>query len=112
MDIAQGNPPGQGGLASILPRLPGHSAAPLDYVVSYLWIRLGQINDPVRALAGSEAWLRIPAVVWGTLALPLAYQLGRTLLGNSEGLLFMALLAFSPLHVRYSQEARPYALVV
>jgi mannosyltransferase len=112
LDIAQGTPPGQGGLASIFPRLRGHSAVPLDYLISHGWMLLGQIDSEARMLRQSDGWMRIPAVIWGTLTLPIAYQMGRKLLGGSYGLLFMALLAFSPLHVRYSQEARPYALVV
>ena len=112
LDIAQGTPPGQGGLGSILPRLWGHSAVPLDYWMAHGWIWLGQIEAQVRMLGRSEGWMRIPAVMWGTLALPVAYQLGRNWLGERGGLLFMALLACSPLHIRYSQEARPYALVV
>jgi 4-amino-4-deoxy-L-arabinose transferase-like glycosyltransferase len=102
LDIAQGNPPGEGGLDSIFPRLPGHAAVPLDYIISYFWVKLGQ----------SEGWVRLPAVIVGTLTLPLIYQLGRSLLGPTDGLLLMALLAVSPFHLRYSQEVRPYALVV
>lgn len=96
LDIAQGS------LASILPQLPRHTAVPLDYLISYFWILLGRGDD----------WVRLPAVVLGTLTLPVTYQLGRSLLGHSEGLLLMALLTISPFHIRYSQEARPYALVV
>ena len=43
---------------------------------------------------------------WGTLTLR-SLQISRKLLVAATAL-FMALLAFSPLHVRYSQEARPY----
>jgi uncharacterized membrane protein len=96
LDIAQGP------LAGILPQLPRHTAVPLDYLLSHFWILLGRQDD----------WVRLPAVVFGTLTLPLAYQLGRTLLGKNEGLLLMLLLAVSPFHVHYSQEARPYTLVV
>ena len=92
----------QGSLASIWPQLPKHTALPLDYLITHFWIDLGR----------SEAWVRLPAVILGTLTLPLAYQLGRKLLDNGTALLFMTLLAFSPLHVRYSQEVRPYALLL
>lgn len=102
LDIAQGIPPDQGGVATIFPRLRGHAAVPLDYLIAHFWILLGH----------GEGWTRLPAVLVSTLALPVAYQLGRRLLGRVEGLLLLALLAFSPLHVRYSQEVRPYALVV
>ncbi|MDX1523878.1 MAG: glycosyltransferase family 39 protein, partial [Anaerolineae bacterium] len=60
----------------------------------------------------SEFWVRLPAVFFGVLALPLAYQLGRLYLGGAPGLIFAALLATSPFHIRYSQEVRPYALLV
>jgi uncharacterized membrane protein len=96
LDIAQGP------LAGILPQLPKHTAVPLDYLISHFWILLGR----------QDAWVRLPAVIFGTLALPLAYQLGRAWFSRGEGLLLMILLAVSPFHVRYSQEARPYALVV
>jgi hypothetical protein len=102
LDIAQGLPPGVGGVMTIFPRLRGHAAVPLDYLISHFWILLGR----------GEGWARLPAVMVGTLALPVVYQLGRRWLGRSAGLLLLALLALSPLHVRYSQEVRPYALVL
>jgi uncharacterized membrane protein len=96
LDIAQGS------LGMIFPRLRGHSATPLDYLISYGWILLGR----------SDGWVRVPAVMVGTVTLPVAYQFGRWLLGRRVGLVLMALLAIAPFHIRYSQEARPYALVV
>jgi 4-amino-4-deoxy-L-arabinose transferase-like glycosyltransferase len=92
----------QGPLLMIFPRLRGHAAVPLDYLISHVWIFLGR----------GDGWMRIPAVLVGTLTLPLVYPLGRRLLGRTEGLLLMLLLAVAPFHVRYSQEARPYALLV
>jgi 4-amino-4-deoxy-L-arabinose transferase-like glycosyltransferase len=87
-------------LVGILPALPRHAAVPLDYLTTHFWILLGR----------QEYWVRLPAVLLGTLTLPLAYQFGRKLLGaGSSGLLFMLLLTVSPFHVRYSQEVRPYA---
>jgi mannosyltransferase len=83
-------------------QLPKYSALPLDYVISHFWILLGH----------SEFWVRIPAVVVGTLTLPVAYQLGRKLLGRTEGLLLMAFVTISPFHVYYSQEVRPYGLLM
>jgi hypothetical protein len=97
LDMAQGP---LAGLAEILRH--AHAATPLDYVIMHAWIGLGR----------DDTWVRFPAVVWGTLTLPLAYQLGRSLVGPGPGLLLLALLVISPLHVRYSQEVRPYALVL
>jgi 4-amino-4-deoxy-L-arabinose transferase-like glycosyltransferase len=87
-------------ISSMLRRLPYHAAVPLDYLISYCWIMLGH----------SESWVRFPAAVAGTLTLPVAFQLGRRMLGKGPGLLFMALLTCAPFHIRYSQEVRPYAL--
>jgi hypothetical protein len=102
LDIAQGLPPGEGGVTTIFPRLRGHAAVPLDYLIAHFWIFLGR----------GDGWTRIPAVVVGTLTLAVVYQVGRRLLGRAEGLLLLALLALSPFHVRYSQEVRPYGLVI
>jgi 4-amino-4-deoxy-L-arabinose transferase-like glycosyltransferase len=96
LDIAQGP------LRAVLPALPLHAAVPLDYLLTHFWIMLGR----------QDFWVRLPAVFLGTLTLPLAYQLGRRLVGSTEGVLLMALLTLSPFHVRYSQETRPYALLV
>jgi len=96
LDIAQGP------LLEIFPRLRGHSGVPLDYLIGHFWIMLGR----------SDGWVRLPAVVAGTLTLPVAYRLGRHLLRRSEALVFLGLLALMPFHIRYSQEVRPYALVV
>lgn len=89
-------------LAAILPALPFHAALPLDYLTTHSWIALGR----------QDYWVRWPAVLLGTLTLPLAYQLGRSMLGRRAGLLFMLLLALSPFHNHYSQEVRPYAWLV
>lgn len=89
-------------LAEILPALPRHAAVPLDYILTHFWVYLGR----------QEYWVRLPAVILGTLTLPAAYQLGRRLFDPAAGLLLMTLLAVSTFHVRYSQEVRPYALLV
>ena len=96
LDIAQQT------LPELLYALPFHAAVPLDYLVTHFWIALGQ----------DDYWVRFPAAALGTLTLPVAYQLGRRLLTAPAGLLFMALLAFSPFHIWHSQEVRPYALVM
>lgn len=96
LDIAQGP------LGQLAPRLRGHSGVPLDYIISHFWIMLGR----------GDAWVRVPALVAGVLSVALAYRVGRALLGYPTALIFSLLLALSPFHIQYSQEARPYALVV
>jgi 4-amino-4-deoxy-L-arabinose transferase-like glycosyltransferase len=91
-----------GPLALLISRLRIHTALPLDYLLIGLWTEFGQ----------ADTWVRLPAVLLGTLTLPLAFQLGRRMFGSTAGLLFMVLLAVSPFHIQFSQEVRPYALVV
>lgn len=66
-----------------------------------------------RALLGdSVVALRAPSVLFGTLAVPLAFLVGRDLAGRTAGLAAAVLLALSPFAVTYAQEARPYAMAM
>lgn len=64
-----------------------------------------------RAAGTSEIALRTPSVVAGTATVVAVFAFGRKLCGARAGLLAAALLALSPFHVFYSQEARSYALL-
>jgi len=66
------------------------------------WLHLGQ----------SEAWLRLPAAVFGIASIPLLYLVARKLVGFRPALASTAILAFSPTHVYYSQEARSYTMTI
>jgi len=59
----------------------------------------------------SDAWLRLPSVVAGTLAVPVLYLVGRALDDRPVAALAALLLAVHPLAVWYSQEARVYSLL-
>jgi mannosyltransferase len=65
-----------------------------------------------RLLSDSDFVLRLPSVFYGALAIAAIYTLGRELLGPRRGLLAAFLLSISAFHVRYSQEARYYALLM
>jgi 4-amino-4-deoxy-L-arabinose transferase-like glycosyltransferase len=67
-----------------------------------LWLHLGQI----------EAWVRLPAAIFGIASIPLIYLVGRKLVGERPALASAAILAFSPTHVYYSQEARSYTMTI
>jgi len=56
--------------------------------------------------------VRLPFVLWGVLAIPLAYLTGRRLGGWTTGLTTAALLALSPFHIQSSREAYPYVITV
>jgi mannosyltransferase len=82
--------------------VPVIPAPPLYFVTTYLFRQVSQ----------GEFVLRLPSVFWGLLAVAAVYTLGKALLGTREGLLGAFLLSVSSFHVRYSQEARYYALLM
>jgi mannosyltransferase len=77
--------------------------APPAYFLSTYALRLVSDGDFV---------LRLPSVLYGALAIAAIYLLGRELLGPRRGLVAAFLLSISAFHIRYSQEARYYALLM
>jgi len=61
---------------------------------------------------GSEFFVRGFSALVGTVTVPLLYLLGRWLFNSQVGLIAAGLLAVNSYHIRYSQEARAYALVM
>lgn len=96
LDVAQSS------FGEIGPQLERHAAMPLDYYLMHGWIKLGQ----------QEAWVRFPAVFFGTLAVPVIYTLAARLFSKRVGYLAALLLAWASFSVYYSQEVRPYALLL
>ena len=76
---------------------------PFYYMVLHLWI-------PV--FGDSEFVARFPSVVFGVLSIVLTCSVGRLLFGKRAGLLAALIIALSFFHIRYSQEARGYTLMV
>ena len=76
---------------------------PLYYWLLHYWVALFGI---------SEVAVRSLSVLFGALAIPVIYLLGRRLFNEEAGLLAALILAFSTLNVQYSQEARMYSLLV
>ncbi len=74
---------------------------PLYFLLMQLWVKLGS----------SEFVLRYFSVVVGVIGVALIYQNGRFIGGHRTGWVAALLLAFSPFHIWYSQEARMYTLV-
>ncbi|HAJ56354.1 MAG TPA: hypothetical protein DCL35_01130 [Candidatus Omnitrophica bacterium] len=58
----------------------------------------------------SEAGLRFPSAIFSILSLFLFYRLALYLAGPGVALAGLVVLAFSPLHIWYAQEARAYSL--
>lgn len=74
---------------------------PLFHVVLRGWILM---------FGSSEMVVRLPSVIFGAATVFMTYLIGKKLLGNKSGLVAATLLATSPLHIYYSQEARMYML--
>jgi 4-amino-4-deoxy-L-arabinose transferase-like glycosyltransferase len=68
------------------------------------------IQKIMLALGDSEALLRAPAALLGSLAVLLTYLLAWRIVGGTTALLAAALMAISPGQIYLSQWARPYAL--
>jgi uncharacterized membrane protein len=74
---------------------------PLYYLLLRFWMCIGDDIVTVRAFSALAS----------TLTIPVIYALGRRLFGAKVGLLAATILALSPFHVRFAQEARMYALL-
>ena len=75
---------------------------PLYYLISRGWIRL--MGDSIVAKRSLSAVISL-------VSIPIIYLLGNELLGLSLfGLVAAAIVAISPFHVLYAQEARPFSL--
>ncbi|MCC6488107.1 MAG: glycosyltransferase family 39 protein [Candidatus Hydrogenedentes bacterium] len=79
-----------------------HRTYPLYYALANVSLRFSD----------TEVALRFPSFVAGLLTLPAVYFLARSWAGRTGGLLASLLLCVSVFHIRYSQEARFYALVM
>jgi uncharacterized membrane protein len=76
--------------------------APLHFIV--LWI--------VKLAGANEFWLRLPSAIAGALTIIVVFLLAKELASEDAGLIAAALLAVSPYHILYSQEARMYGMAV
>jgi mannosyltransferase len=79
------------------------SNPPLYYVLAWSW---------TKEFGRSEWGIRSLSALLGALTVPLGYAIGRQLASRRVGLILTAVLAFNPMLIWYSQEARSYALLV
>ena len=75
----------------------------LYYVLAWLW---------GKAFGLGEVELRSLSALFGAATIPVAYLIGKELASRRAGLMTMAIAAFNPMLIWYSQEARAYALLV
>ena len=88
--------------------------APLYYILGRAWIHAVAIAQGTTTIDSVTA-LRMLSVVFGVLLLPAIYLLGRAgfganPVGEKTAILAIAIVALSPLHILYAQEARQYSL--
>jgi hypothetical protein len=79
------------------------SNPPLYYVLAWGWAKV---------FGTGEVGLRSLSALLGAATVPVGYLIGRQLASRRVGLILAALLAFNPMLIWYSQEARSYALLV
>jgi mannosyltransferase len=89
------------GPLSIIVERAKHCHAPLYFLILDAWAAL---------FGRGEFALRLPSAIFGITAIPWLYRLASYVGGRRVGLLAALLLAVSPFHVFYSQEARMYSL--
>ncbi|MFV2044959.1 MAG: glycosyltransferase family 39 protein [Anaerolineales bacterium] len=75
---------------------------PLYYLIQRIALPLGE----------GEIAVRLPAIFFGLLAVPLMFLLGNLWAGERTGLIAAALIVLSPFHIWYSQEARMYSTLM
>jgi mannosyltransferase len=74
---------------------------PLYYVFLRFWMAIGR----------DELTVRLFSVLAGILSIPMLYWLSKAMFNETVGVFSALLLATSPLHVDYSQQARMYPLI-
>ena len=73
---------------------------PFYNIFMFLWIRL---------FGDAELSIRIPPIIFGILSILLTYALALRFTGKKGAILTSLLMCVSPVHIWYSQEARPYS---
>lgn len=87
-------------MGSLLDLILNNPSPPFHYIFMFLWIRL---------FGDSELSVRMPPLVFGIVSILLTYTLASRFIGKKGALLTSFLLCVSPVHIWYSQEARPYS---
>lgn len=75
---------------------------PFWWLFTHLFLILGE----------DAVFLRFPAVLFGIASVPLAYVVGKRILGEQGGVVAAVLLATSPTHINQSQMARMYGALL
>ena len=82
--------------------LPTPGAIALYYILLHFW----------SFVSSDETWLRLLSAACVVATVPLVYLLGKRLVGRVAGVTAATVFALSPFVVQYSQQARPYGLLL
>jgi hypothetical protein len=94
----------EGGLQGLLTGLSRiEDTPPLYFFALHYWMKF--VGD-------GKSVLRFLSVLLGTATIYAMFLLGRAIFNQQVGLLAAAFLAISPIHIQYSQEIRPYVLMI
>ncbi len=89
--------------ATLAVSLASMAGSPLYYVLLRGWVQV----------AGASLFaLRYFSMLWGTLTIPLIYQVTRRWLGDQIAPATAIIAVFAPFYIYYSQEARTYSLML
>jgi hypothetical protein len=88
---------------------PMNNHPPFYFAQLRLWSRLG--GAAPRTIAGLS-FLRANAALWGSISLALFFLLARRFFDPWLSAAAVAIMALSPLHLAFSQDARPYTLAL
>jgi len=75
---------------------------PLYYLVLHFWMEV---------FGTSEVSVRVPSAIFGVISIIVIYLLGKLIFNKRVGIYSALLIALSPIHIFYSQEARAYSLL-
>ena len=86
----------------LIKQTSGDVHPPFYYILLSLWINV---------LGNGEFEVRLLSAIFGILSIPLLYLIVKNLFGNQPALISALILAISPFHIYYSQEARMYSIL-
>jgi len=91
-----------GSLAEVIRGAMAYANPPLSQVINYFLLQVGP----------TDFFLRLPSVLFGVASLPVFYLVAVKIAPQRAAMIATALLAVSPFHLWFSQDARQYAQLV
>jgi 4-amino-4-deoxy-L-arabinose transferase-like glycosyltransferase len=96
----------RGPLAILTDRFGGMLVqTPLHYLI--VWLTALPVDPAATAVV-----VRLPSVIAGALTSLVVYGIGKEMFGRIQGLLAALFVAVSAIHISYSQDVRPYSLLI